>query len=408
MLLYLECHEGTSAKFWQIEVVGSTHTVSYGKIGTTGQSKTKTFASDDECQKDANKLIKAKKAKGYVKKGEVTVCVRSKNTGKQAMLEALQELVKTGDYQQVLPFIEKYKNGNMAILKKELPKIRHYWLDYQEISENKSDRWGSRWGRRGNDKQSCVIGLLGLALLSPSEINGRWDCIYSLLDGTFFTKNTDNLDILKALKPTCIEAILILWLNNNEIVPSYDNLRFYEKEGLINYNPTLFSKAIAEINDRLFSGNRKNQEFHINTDYYLTDCVIIERDIPSLFEYETDIHTVNQWKLYRFLWNDEKTKEVGDPYYHIFAFLIKQGKLDRLWVIQKCLEIQSSLWADPSKSYFRKLFEFLLPSESEKITLQDNLLSLLTHENKVVVNFSLNIIKDIYQHTSFDIPSYLA
>ena len=58
--------EGTSSKFWAISVSGAAHTVVYGKIGTAGQSKVKTFASDAAALQDAGKLIAEKVGKGYV------------------------------------------------------------------------------------------------------------------------------------------------------------------------------------------------------------------------------------------------------------------------------------------------------------------------------------------------------
>lgn len=61
--------EGTSSKFWQIEIDGSTFTVVYGKIGTAGQSQTKSFGSDAEAQKEYDKLVKEKTKKGYALDG---------------------------------------------------------------------------------------------------------------------------------------------------------------------------------------------------------------------------------------------------------------------------------------------------------------------------------------------------
>ena len=58
--------EGTSSKFWAIRVSGPSHTVRYGKIGTAGQSKTKTFADDAAATADAGKLVAEKTGKGYV------------------------------------------------------------------------------------------------------------------------------------------------------------------------------------------------------------------------------------------------------------------------------------------------------------------------------------------------------
>ena len=65
MNIYLEFKDDTSAKFWKIAVTDTSHTVTYGKIGTNGQSKTKTFESAEKAIKDAEKLVKAKTKKGY-------------------------------------------------------------------------------------------------------------------------------------------------------------------------------------------------------------------------------------------------------------------------------------------------------------------------------------------------------
>lgn len=63
--------EGTSNKFWNIEVIGKKFTVTYGKIGTKGTSSEKKFSSEAECLKEAEKLIAEKLKKGYkeVKEG---------------------------------------------------------------------------------------------------------------------------------------------------------------------------------------------------------------------------------------------------------------------------------------------------------------------------------------------------
>ena len=63
-----------SKKFWKIAVEGKDHTVNYGQIGTDGTSRTKTFASEALALADAEKLVKAKKRKGYVE-SEITAQV---------------------------------------------------------------------------------------------------------------------------------------------------------------------------------------------------------------------------------------------------------------------------------------------------------------------------------------------
>jgi predicted DNA-binding WGR domain protein len=66
---YFELVSGTSNKFWEIAVTGHEHTVRFGKIGSTGQSKTKTFADAAAAGRDARRLVNEKLVKGYVEKG---------------------------------------------------------------------------------------------------------------------------------------------------------------------------------------------------------------------------------------------------------------------------------------------------------------------------------------------------
>ncbi|MGE0710803.1 MAG: DUF4132 domain-containing protein [Planctomycetota bacterium] len=62
----LLCQEGGSDKFWTVEVEGSSHTVHFGRRGTSGQRKTKDFASPAAALAAAEKLIAQKLKGGYV------------------------------------------------------------------------------------------------------------------------------------------------------------------------------------------------------------------------------------------------------------------------------------------------------------------------------------------------------
>lgn len=56
---------GTSAKFWEVVVNGSDVTVRYGRLGTDGQTQTKSFVNAAKAQQHADKLIGEKLKKGY-------------------------------------------------------------------------------------------------------------------------------------------------------------------------------------------------------------------------------------------------------------------------------------------------------------------------------------------------------
>ena len=60
-----EFSDGTSNKFWSISVAGTDVTVRFGRIGTDGQSQTKSFPDEAAAKKHADKLIGEKTSKGY-------------------------------------------------------------------------------------------------------------------------------------------------------------------------------------------------------------------------------------------------------------------------------------------------------------------------------------------------------
>jgi DNA ligase-1 len=59
---------GGASKFWEVSVSGSSLTTRWGKIGSDGQTKTKTFATAEKAQSEADKLVGEKTAGGYVEK----------------------------------------------------------------------------------------------------------------------------------------------------------------------------------------------------------------------------------------------------------------------------------------------------------------------------------------------------
>ena len=61
----LRAQRGKSNKFWEIEVDGKSFTVRYGRIGTNGQTQTKTFPDEARTTREAQKLIAEKVKKGY-------------------------------------------------------------------------------------------------------------------------------------------------------------------------------------------------------------------------------------------------------------------------------------------------------------------------------------------------------
>lgn len=60
-----ECTEDGASKFWEIGLVGADLTTRWGKIGTSGQEKTKSFATPEKARAEYDKLVAEKTEKGY-------------------------------------------------------------------------------------------------------------------------------------------------------------------------------------------------------------------------------------------------------------------------------------------------------------------------------------------------------
>ena len=65
MKTYLEYRDEKSSKFWEVTVADTTMTTRWGKLGSDGQSKEKSFGSNDEAITEAEKIAAQKVRKGY-------------------------------------------------------------------------------------------------------------------------------------------------------------------------------------------------------------------------------------------------------------------------------------------------------------------------------------------------------
>jgi DNA ligase-1 len=57
--------EDSSSKFWEVSISGDEVTTRWGRIGSDGQTKTKSFATPSKAQAEYDKLIAEKTGKGY-------------------------------------------------------------------------------------------------------------------------------------------------------------------------------------------------------------------------------------------------------------------------------------------------------------------------------------------------------
>jgi predicted DNA-binding WGR domain protein len=65
---YFEFVQGASNKFWEISQAGNTMTTRWGRIGSSGQSKSKSFVDEQSAASAVAALIEDKTAEGYIER----------------------------------------------------------------------------------------------------------------------------------------------------------------------------------------------------------------------------------------------------------------------------------------------------------------------------------------------------
>ncbi len=86
-LRYFELSDDKSSKFWEISTQGTVVTTRWGRIGTAGQAKTKTFQTVEETLDAAKKLTAEKIKKGYTElSADATNAATSSDVSRSATL----------------------------------------------------------------------------------------------------------------------------------------------------------------------------------------------------------------------------------------------------------------------------------------------------------------------------------
>ena len=99
--------DGSSRKFWSISTEGKALTVTFGRIGTQGQTQTKKLASDAACAKEAESLVASKMKKGYVDgKGAATTKAAPEKKTKAAPSGGPKKKLSPADAKALLRAIE--------------------------------------------------------------------------------------------------------------------------------------------------------------------------------------------------------------------------------------------------------------------------------------------------------------
>lgn len=402
MKKHLKYIDGNSDKFWQIEVLNNEFTVTYGKNGTSGTSQKKSFDSNENCIKAAEKLLAEKIKKGYSENGEVIISNKvDRKTGEisniNLILEEYDTIIKQKDINLLLPFLQKNVKGNLEVIRKHIKKNKRYWMTYVDLTlepgykKTKNNNWS--WGIRGDEKISEIIILSAIATFDKTDIIS-FEEVLNVLEKV---KEPKILEIIDWAKPNWIELYILDRLRKTEWQSfDYRTLRFLEDKNFISFNPELFGLCLSRFNS--WHGKTKPREFIA---YLANDEIAYKRDIPLLFNYETNIQnsTFNE--------SPNASYREFNTWNLIFNQLNTENKIDKKIFIENAILIQTKDWNNNLKLFFRTLLEDINVTPDELIPFQENIFTFFHNPNPTIVNYGAELIKRLYEHPKFKIKSYL-
>jgi len=401
MKKHLKYIDGTSDKFWEIEVRGSDYTVTYGKNGTSGTVQSKSFGSDEECLKMAEKILAEKVKKGYSESGEVDMASKPKSAKTKNADEVIEEydsIIKSKKISDLLPFLKEKSKGNIDALKKHIKKCKRYWMTYTDLSKDpgyvKKDKHDYGWGRRGDMEQNNIITLSAIALFDKTDINS-WDEALQLLEDA--DSKPYVLETLLWAKPNWLETFILDKVRRQDWVSfNYSILRQFEELGLMQFNPELYALCLANINEW-----RTKVKTRVTIGNILEDKITYQRDVPELFNYETILNNI------AFRDNDKQKYDEFNAWAIIYKELLDQKKMDRIFFFENAIQIQTKEWNNNLKSFFRKRIEEFQATEEELIVFQENIFSLLHNAYPPITSYGIELVKKIYSHPKFKTKSFL-
>src|SRR5581483_500363 len=122
--------DGTSNKFWTIELGGNSFTVQFGRLGTAGQTQTKEFGSEAAARAAYDKLVADKIKKGYK---EITGAAPAGAEARAKPEEARRPAAKVAKEGRAGPLL--------SLVPKRMQKLFVEWPPYRQFAKLSIKEW---------------------------------------------------------------------------------------------------------------------------------------------------------------------------------------------------------------------------------------------------------------------------
>ncbi|MDQ2770967.1 MAG: DUF6493 family protein [Bacteroidota bacterium] len=338
-------------------------------------------------------------------------------------VEEFEQIIRHQGADELVPFL-------LALEKRDVVAVREKLLNLKKELESVVQLTTNSWGSRGTPEQFGCTFLAGLAVFSRRELLSNsfrpsWELNAAYLnDSTRLREHF--LHLVRALRPDWLGE----WLHyTHEKSPgwavNYALLRTMEEEQLISYSPALNGRSVVQT--LYIWGNELSNiiptplnAVDIIADKIRNNSLLLIRDLPLLFELASSVDagysvTIQPMKPldakgirsengeYLYPWQvwDQKYPPVYVTWQDVIINLTATNHLDRVDILTRCLLALRRDFRRPLLTWFRNLFLALQPTQSERLTLQNELLELLPQPQPLVANFALEQLKDLLAEPGF-------
>lgn len=297
--------------------------------------------------------------------------------------QEFEKILRNSKADDMILFLRTLTDAERKALVPQIKKSGKYYLTYEMV--------GNTYKNKATPEQGNALGYAWFFCYSKKEFekeNPAW------------LISKEHLD---KLLPWYVPDWLSDYINSfasREWLPhafNYDLLMELKNKGFLQPDPEIIARvlinAIYEHLDRNFKFTPEKLLLYPET---------LDEHIWHLFQYETTLYFANRYMV---MAGQQSKEETG--WVTVFKKYVAQGKIDRLRIMKESLLASNRNFNKNLSGWFADLFLQLEPGEDEKLSVQSELLVLLSSPHSKVINVALQSFKAIADHPSFLIDDFL-
>jgi hypothetical protein len=304
------------------------------------------------------------------------------------LAEKFTTIVKREKTEDLISFLKSLDKEGKKELAASLKTLAKEYTEYKEVSS----MMGTTFKQKGTPNQLQIIYATAFVVYNRKDYQ-KLDGAYNILTNRFLT------DILVWYCPDWFSS-MVNDTTKGEWMPwtlTYEFVMILTEHGYLNPTDELLSRLIPQM---IFDRNEKHQYIY-HPGNLVKRKITCEQHIWLIFSYETAINHAD-----RFYDSTGSNKE-EKRWLATIKNYTENGAINRQRLLKESLLATCRNFTKPLSGWFVELFELISPTTAELISLQPELLNVLSSQNSRAVNLSLSMLKEIVEEKEFNVGAFL-